>query len=980
MSEFIQLPHFQSAIYLASKSLYVQLRSKNFNWSELNDKTRNTLRKYVNRMTNRTTPFGVFASFSLVKWENDNSQTVLKEEPFLLHLSPGFDTLLKIYNDFFDLHWMDLNYKPNSSIYTTCNAIRFLQFQQGSDYKRKFIVQQLEKDKPLFHLIKHCKKGFSGIEIINFIKEIYKLPEEFAATFLKEMVSSQILVPEFQPSTTGPDFSHLLAKQVNRKKTYGYNKPLPYSGLPLQLNNRHQFDELPALCKLHIDNKYQEFELYANLEKESTGSPSLRYKQFLEDAIFALTNLAIEEDTSALNSFKIKFIEKFDKQVVPLLQVLDPELGISYAQLTHHLSQDSLIGEINFNNKSKEPIKINWVETQQLLLNKWSSSPGEHINITEADLNQIKKNKQNFPPSFSVIFKIVNEQLIIEQLEGNSATALLGRFTSLNEAIHKHSLEIATLEATSNPEVIFAEIAFICDGHIENVNRRQQIREYEIILNTGSSICPKKQLCLSELMITVQNNEIQLWSPKLKKRIIPRLSSAFNYQRSDMAAFRFLCDLQYQGIQSSFSLNLKSLFPNLRFYPRVVYKNCILALASWVIRSSEIPIDEHLPHIEQYQSFLNFVRIRKIPSLFALISADQYLVFNTEKVEDIILFIRQIKESKEVTVREVLRENAYCGTVVNQLQQTMENQFIASVVSRSSSYPNQYVRPSQNHNIEVKRTFLPGTEWLYYKIYCLPFNSNEILMAFWKVFQKLGKAKLMDQWFFVRYRDPDYHLRIRIHIMPDEIGHISPVITKVLQTMYENGRISKIQIDTYEREVERYHPSMISIMEKNFHDSSFIFISFLRVSIKKTNSLPLYWIALKLAHDTLKFFLNNKVDRLEFIYSVKTSLIKEFGESKQLKIDLNDKKRTLKKEVIELLNNDFFYVQFGLSKYHLNFFKTLKQIKAVINQPDLQLITNLLHMHINRVFTDKQREHELLVYILLEQFEVYSQKVYKIIL
>jgi len=72
-------------------------------------------------------------------------------------------------------------------------------------------------------------------------------------------------------------------------------------------------------------------------------------------------------------------------------------------------------------------------------------------------------------------------------------------------------------------------------------------------------------LLLSDLWVRYENNEIILESKKLGKRVIPRLSSAYNYNHSDLPVFRFLCDLQHQSIQSNLTLNLSSLFPALTF-------------------------------------------------------------------------------------------------------------------------------------------------------------------------------------------------------------------------------------------------------------------------------------------------------------------------------------------------------------------------------------------------------------------------------
>src|ERR1700722_3129766 len=59
---------FRNAIWLASPALYKVLQAKDFAFTRLTEKEQLTLYKYYNRMCFRPTPFGSFASFTLLKW------------------------------------------------------------------------------------------------------------------------------------------------------------------------------------------------------------------------------------------------------------------------------------------------------------------------------------------------------------------------------------------------------------------------------------------------------------------------------------------------------------------------------------------------------------------------------------------------------------------------------------------------------------------------------------------------------------------------------------------------------------------------------------------------------------------------------------------------------------------------------------------------------------------------------------------------
>src|SRR6185436_11110603 len=60
-------------------------------------------------------------------------------------------------------------------------------------------------------------------------------------------------------------------------------------------------------------------------------------------------------------------------------------------------------------------------------------------------------------------------------------------------------------------------------------------------------------------------------------------------------------------------------------------------------------------------------------------------------------------------------------------------------------------------------------------------------------------------WFFIRYSDPHWHLRFRVHGDPAWLyGELLPKLTAQARAMLDDGRLWKLQLDTYEREIERY--------------------------------------------------------------------------------------------------------------------------------------------------------------------------------
>ena len=61
------------------------------------------------------------------------------------------------------------------------------------------------------------------------------------------------------------------------------------------------------------------------------------------------------------------------------------------------------------------------------------------------------------------------------------------------------------------------------------------------------------------------------------------------------------------------------------------------------------------------------------------------------------------------------------------------------------------------------------------------------------------------KWFFIRYSDPDFHIRLHLHL--NEARDFSCIFNRffvVLQPVINTGLVWNIQCDTYQREMERY--------------------------------------------------------------------------------------------------------------------------------------------------------------------------------
>ncbi|MBA2679666.1 MAG: thiopeptide-type bacteriocin biosynthesis domain protein, partial [Ktedonobacteraceae bacterium] len=126
---------------------------------------------------------------------------------------------------------------------------------------------------------------------------------------------------------------------------------------------------------------------------------------------------------------------------------------------------------------------------------------------------------------------------------------------------------------------------------------------------------------------------------------------------------------------------------------------------------------------------------------------------------------------------------------------------------------------------QQERQQLPGGEWTSLKLYTAIKRQNDIIAGPMRDFvRSIQEQGLIDSWFFVRYVDPDPHLRIRFHASAPQCQD-QLLITALAwgRTLVQDALVKRIGVDEYSREVERYGgPLALDAIERVFCASSHI--------------------------------------------------------------------------------------------------------------------------------------------------------------
>jgi thiopeptide-type bacteriocin biosynthesis protein len=113
---------------------------------------------------------------------------------------------------------------------------------------------------------------------------------------------------------------------------------------------------------------------------------------------------------------------------------------------------------------------------------------------------------------------------------------------------------------------------------------------------------------------------------------------------------------------------------------------------------------------------------------------------------------------------------------------------------------------AQEPPARAARTRPPGSEWLYAKLYTGGNTAEQLIGNGLRQFAAEALAGgLARDWFFIRYRDPQPHLRVRFRGEPATLsGELAPRLYAWAAELIEQGVCRSLALDTYERELERY--------------------------------------------------------------------------------------------------------------------------------------------------------------------------------
>jgi lantibiotic biosynthesis protein len=791
-------PDVHEALHLASPGLMRSLAAKP------DDRVAAAVIAYLVRMCTRATPFGLFAGCAVGELADATALVVDGPEGTTRHSRPDTEVLASLVERLLadPMSRPAMVVEPNSSRYLAAGAMRLIESRM-TDGARTHHLMVIEDDPPLRCALDAASGGQVLRRVVDAVEAHAGVERQEATGYVDALVDAQVLTPVAEPVVTGPEpLTHVITSLAEQGMTATAEALSRVSGELARLdaaglaNPPEAYDAVAAslldMAGGGDDARLVQVDLHRAGSGLTLGRDTV---QLLTNGVHLLHRLSQGFADPALRRFKTAFRDRYEDREVALMEALDEEIGIGFDPSTHPAADESpLLAGVDLGG---EPPEAGFTAHDAALLDLLVRGRDAGDETLELDPETVARlapaTPLPLPDAFAVFASLLEDGVVINGAYGPSGGEILGRFCHgdprLNDAVRAH----LRAEEACTPGVVYAEIVHLPEGRIGNILARPVLRDYELVLLGRSGAPANRHLYVDELTLRLERERFVLYSPRLGAEVRPRMTTAHNPAWRGFGVYRFLAMLQGDGVAGSLGWDWGALAgaPTL---PRVTAGRIVLARARWRLSAAELAA---VSGPDATAGWATLRRDRGLPDELTIVDGDNRLYVDTASPALTAAAAKVLKGRREAVVDEVLPIGVAAGPA-GRFNQEVIVPFIR--VGGPAPNPRPWRAP------RARRSFAPGSEWLYLKAYTGTATADRILTdVIGPVIADLVECEVVDRWFFLRYTDPDHHLRIRLHGEPAVLlDRALPVLTDALASALADGTIWKVCLDTYQRETERY--------------------------------------------------------------------------------------------------------------------------------------------------------------------------------
>jgi thiopeptide-type bacteriocin biosynthesis protein len=386
-----------------------------------------------------------------------------------------------------------------------------------------------------------------------------------------------------------------------------------------------------------------------------------------------------------------------------------------------------------------------------------------------------------------------------------SAGATTGRFLGTLDAEDRHRMtEVYAGLPGVHRDVLVAQISSTpLYVRAENVARAPQATELVISLGdyqgSDTSLIP-----VTDLAVTADAERLHLVSLSRNHPVHTLLLNAVDLGHHTHPLARFLAEAPVALAVPCTGFMWGTAASNLPFLPALRYGRTILSPARWLLASDDLPAAP-APWPQWDEALTQWRRDVHLPERVYLSEADQCIALDLTEPSHRALLRTHLDRDVKVTLRPAPepQDLGWTGGRAHEV-----------VIPLTADQNVAPVR-APGHVVSCEHGHLPGCgNRIYLQLHGHRDRQNPLLTRYLPTLLKeLGDPR----WWFVRYPDPDDHLRVRLACAPGTLGSAIERIGEWTRQLRNSGLITHASVETYHPETARFGgPTAIDAAEQYF--------------------------------------------------------------------------------------------------------------------------------------------------------------------